>query len=64
MVADTGQTKLSPKPQVEGTEALARMLHPELVPWRCPDKAVLKLALHGGQRCRQRLLANYFQPYM
>lgn len=49
---------------MEGTEALARMLHPELVPWRCPDKAVLKLALHGGQRCRQRLLANYFQPYV
>ncbi|KAK9845805.1 hypothetical protein WJX81_002848 [Elliptochloris bilobata] len=48
---------------VEGAEALARMLHPDLVPWRCPDKAVLKLALHGGQRCRQRLLANYFQPY-
>ncbi len=47
----------------EGAEALARMLAPEQAAWRCPDKAVLKLALHGGQRCRQRLLANYFQPY-
>jgi len=47
----------------EGAEALCRMLAPEQAAWRCPDKAVLKLALHGGQRCRQRLLANYFQPY-
>lgn len=27
-----------------------------------PRGAVLKLSLHGGQRCRQRLLPNYFMP--
>lgn len=48
---------------VEGVEALARMIHPTVVGKRCPDKAVCKLALTGGQRCRQRLLPNYFLPY-
>lgn len=49
--------------QVEGVEVLARVLHPEQVLRRCPEKAVLKLALHGGQRCRQRLVPNYFLPF-
>jgi hypothetical protein len=48
---------------VDGVEILARILHPDLVPKRCPDKAVLKLSLHSNQRCRQKLLANYFLPY-
>lgn len=48
---------------VEGVEMLARILHPDLVTKRCPDKTVLKLALHSNQRCRQKLLANYFLPY-
>ncbi|EIE19487.1 hypothetical protein COCSUDRAFT_38301 [Coccomyxa subellipsoidea C-169] len=48
---------------VDGVEVLARILHPDLVLRRCPEKAVLKLALHGGQRCRQRLVPNYFLPY-
>lgn len=48
---------------VEGIEVLARILHPDHFPQRCPDKTVLKLALAGGQRCRQRLLPNYFLPY-
>jgi hypothetical protein len=44
-------------------EVLARILHPDVVLRRCPEKAVLKLALHGGQRCRQRLVPNYFLPF-
>ncbi|BDA43551.1 Uncharacterized ABC transporter substrate-binding lipoprotein [Coccomyxa sp. Obi] len=48
---------------VDGVEVLARILHPDLVLRRCPEKAVLKLALHGGQRCRQRLVPNYFLPF-
>ena len=42
---------------------LARMLQPDTVLRRCPEKAVLKLALQGGQRCRQRLVPNYFLPF-
>lgn len=48
---------------VEGVEMLARILHPDLVTKRCLDKTVLKLSLHSNQRCRQKLLANYFLPY-
>lgn len=50
-------------PQVEGVEMLARMLHTDAVQQRCPEGAVLKLALQGGQRCRQRLVPNYFLPF-
>ncbi len=49
--------------QVEGVEMLARMLHTDAVQQRCPEGAVLKLALQGGQRCRQRLVPNYFLPF-
>jgi hypothetical protein len=49
--------------QVEGVEVLARLLHPDAVMRRCPENAVLKLALQGGQRCRQRLVPNYFLPF-
>lgn len=49
---------------VQGVEALGRMLHPEVALPRCPDKAVHKLALSGGQRCRPRLLPNYFLPFV
>ena len=49
--------------QVEGAEMLARMLHGERVQQRCPEGAVLRLALQGGQRCRQRLVPNYFLPF-
>ncbi|KAK9828636.1 hypothetical protein WJX72_001237 [[Myrmecia] bisecta] len=48
---------------VDGVEILSRILHPDLVSKRVPEKMVLKLSLHGGQRCRQRLLPNYFVPY-
>ena len=48
---------------VEGVEALGHMLHPGLDLPRCPDKLVCKLALSGGQRCRPRLLPNYFLPF-
>lgn len=44
-------------------EALAAMLHPEAVTSACPEKGVLKLSLRPGQRCRPRLLPNYFVPY-
>ena len=49
--------------QVEGVEMLARMLHPDVVQQRCPEGSALKLALQGGQRCRQRLVPNYFLPF-
>ena len=49
--------------QVEGVEMLARMLHPDVVQQRCPEGSVLKLALQGGQRCRQRLVPTYFLPF-
>ena len=49
--------------QVEGVERLARMLHPDLVQQRCPEGSARKLALQGGQRCRQRLVPNYFLPF-
>lgn len=48
---------------VEGVEALARMIHEDDVELLCPDKAVLKLSLRPGQRCRHRVLPNYFMPY-
>ena len=47
---------------VEGVELLAHILHPSAVPTHAAAKGVLKLALSGGQRCRQRLLSNYFLP--
>ena len=47
---------------VEGVELLAHILHPLAVPATAAAKGVLKLALSGGQRCRQRLLSNYFLP--
>ena len=49
--------------QVEGVEMLVRMLHPDVVQQRCPEGSALKLALQGGQRCRQRLVPNYFLPF-
>lgn len=48
---------------MEGIEILARILHPEVVTQRAPEGSVLKLSLRGGQRCRQRLLQNYFLPF-
>jgi hypothetical protein len=42
---------------------LARMLHPDAVQQRCLEGSVLKLVLQGGQRCRQRLVPNYFLPF-
>ena len=46
---------------VEGVEALAHALHPSAWPHK-PSEAVLKLTLRDGQRCRPRLLPNYFAP--
>lgn len=48
---------------VEGVEALARMLHPDLVTARIPGDLVRKLTLSGGQRCRQSALASCFKAY-
>lgn len=48
---------------VDGVQILARILHPDVVPQRAPENAVLKLSLRGGQRCRQKLIQNYFQPF-
>jgi hypothetical protein len=48
---------------VEGVEMLARILHPDLVARKIRPGLCMKLSLHGGQRCRQRLLPNYFVPY-
>lgn len=48
---------------VEGVEALARMIYEDEVELQCPEKAVLKLSLRPGQRCRHRLLGNYFMPF-
>ena len=49
---------------VEGLDALSRMLHgEEAVGGACPERAVLKLSLRPGQRCRQRLLPSYFMGY-
>eukprot|EP00873_Tetraselmis_striata_P026173 jgi/Tetstr1/446437/TSEL_033979.t1 len=49
---------------VDGIEILARILHPEAMPARVPEGAVLKLTLSGGRRCRHRLLPNYFEPFL
>lgn len=49
---------------VEGVECLARMLWDDAVPGcPCPDRALLKLSLRPGQRCRPRLLPNHFVPF-
>ena len=48
---------------VDGTEALARMIHGDAVAMCCPPRAVLKLSLRPGQRCRPRLLPNYFMAF-
>ena len=49
---------------VDGVEALAHMLHDESVlAASCPERAVLKLSLRPGQRCRPRLLPNHFVPF-
>ena len=48
---------------VDGVEAMARMLHPDLVSQRIPDGVVRKLSLSGGQRCRQSALPGLFLAY-
>ena len=48
---------------VDGVEAMARMLHPDLVSRRIPDGIVRKLSLSGGQRCRQSALPGLFLAY-
>jgi hypothetical protein len=48
---------------VEGVEALARMVYEDDVELLCADRAVLKLSLRPGQRCRHRVLPNYFMPF-
>jgi iron complex transport system substrate-binding protein len=48
---------------VAGAELLAHLLWPQRVP--APAAAaglVLRLSLHSGQRCRARLVPNYFSP--
>mmetsp|Transcript_35591 Transcript_35591/g.79070 ORF Transcript_35591/g.79070 Transcript_35591/m.79070 type:complete len:273 (+) Transcript_35591:3147-3965(+) len=56
-------TKPGPR-LIEGVEALLKVLYPNArpVPNGPVGGAVLKLSLYGGQRCRQRLLPNYFLP--
>jgi ABC-type Fe3+-hydroxamate transport system substrate-binding protein len=48
---------------VDGVEALARMVHGDAMSVCCPTRSVMKLSLRPGQRCRQRLLPNYFMAY-
>lgn len=48
---------------VDGVEALARMVHGDRVTVCCPPRAVMKLSLRPGQRCRPRLLPNYFVAF-
>lgn len=48
---------------VGGVEAMARMLHPDLVHKRIPDGLVRKITLSNGQRCRQSALASCFAAY-
>lgn len=48
---------------VDGVESIARMIHGDAVSVCCPPRAVLKLSLRPGQRCRPRLLPNYFMAY-
>ena len=48
---------------VNGVEVLARILHPGMVGKAVPANIVMKLALHGGQRCRPHMLQKYFKPY-
>lgn len=48
---------------VDGIEALARIVHGDKVSVCCPPRAVMKLSLRPGQRCRPRLLPNYFVAY-
>ena len=48
---------------VEGVELLAHLLHPKRVPHPEGVPQALKLQLSGSQRCRQRLLPNYFAPF-
>ena len=39
------------------------MIHEEEVQLLCAEKSVLKLSLRPGQRCRHRVLPNYFMPF-
>lgn len=39
------------------------MLHPNLIAKRVLEGTVRKLALSGGQRCRQSTLPGLFVPY-
>ena len=48
---------------VEGIELLAHLLHPKRAPHPEGVPQALKLQLNGAQRCRQRLLPNYFTPF-
>ena len=48
---------------VDGVEVLARILHPDLVSKTVPAATVMKLSLHGGQRCRPHMLQQYFKPF-
>jgi len=48
---------------VDGVDVLARILHPELIAKKLPDKMVLKLWMRDGDRCRPRKLRNFFLPY-
>ncbi|KAL3138055.1 hypothetical protein ABBQ38_005288 [Trebouxia sp. C0009 RCD-2024] len=48
---------------VDGVEVLARILHPDQISKTIPVATVMKLSLHGGQRCRPHMLHQYFKPY-
>ena len=48
---------------VDGVEAMARMLHPDLFGKRIAEHVVRKLTLSGGQRCRQSALSGMFAAY-
>lgn len=50
---------------VDGVEVLAYLLRPSHHPKpKVAPGQVLKLILHGGQRCRPRLIPNYFMQWL
>jgi ABC-type Fe3+-hydroxamate transport system substrate-binding protein len=48
---------------VDGVEALARILHPDLVTTPLPAGAAMRLCLPPNTRCRPHQLRQYFQPF-
>jgi len=62
-ICDNSQMS-QPGPRLaDAVDVLARILHPEVMRTRLPPNMVLKLSLSGGRRCRDSLIANYFEHF-